>query len=174
MPFWVWTLSPVWAGVLMNLSSWNGETHWNLQKNLLKPNWASHNTTSWHDIDRSLEHSPSRASLYYKAPALQKIILFVFFFYPTLYTFYHTGLLSVWFNLLLKYFIIFDAIENGMFLIILYDTLLLVLRDTTEFYLLVLIAFLLWFLGFSVDSIMLFTSLVPIWILFFSLLNCYD
>ena len=41
----------------------------------LKPNAASHNNTSWHtDTNGFLEHSPSGESLYYKGPALQKII----------------------------------------------------------------------------------------------------
>ena len=40
-----------------------------LQKNSLKLNAASHNTTSWYtDPDGFLEHSPSRASLYYRGP----------------------------------------------------------------------------------------------------------
>ena len=56
-----WTLSTVWAGVLVNHPSWNGPTHWkSLQKNPLKPNTASQNTTSWHtDTDGFLEHSSS-------------------------------------------------------------------------------------------------------------------
>ena len=47
-----------------------------LQKNSLKPNAASHSSASWYtDTDGFLEHSPSGGSLYYKRPALQKIIL---------------------------------------------------------------------------------------------------
>ena len=39
---------------------------------------ASHNNGSWcADTDGFPEHSPSGGSLYYKGPALQKIILFV-------------------------------------------------------------------------------------------------
>ena len=46
------------------------------KKNSLKSNAASHNTTSWYsDTDGFLEHSPSKGSLYYKGPTLQKIIL---------------------------------------------------------------------------------------------------
>ena len=49
------------------------------KKNSLKPNTASHNNTSWYpDTDGFLEYSPSWGSLYYKGPALQKIILFLF------------------------------------------------------------------------------------------------
>ena len=41
------------------------------EKNSLKPNTASHNTTIWYtDTDGFLEHSPRRGSLYYKEPAL--------------------------------------------------------------------------------------------------------
>ena len=47
------------------------------KKNSLKPNATSHNNASWNtDTDGFLEHSPSGGSLYYKRPALQKIILF--------------------------------------------------------------------------------------------------
>ena len=47
----------------------------NLPKNSLKLNTASHNNASWYtDTDGFLEPSPSRGSLYYKGPALQKII----------------------------------------------------------------------------------------------------
>ena len=46
------------------------------QKKLLKPNAASHNNPSWYtDTDGFLKHSPRGGSLYYKGPALQKIIL---------------------------------------------------------------------------------------------------
>ena len=45
------------------------------KKNSLKPNAASHNNAGWYtDTDGLLEHSPSGGSLYYKGPALQKII----------------------------------------------------------------------------------------------------
>ena len=45
------------------------------KKNSLKPNTTSHNNARWYtDTDGFLEHSPSRGSLYYKGPTLQKII----------------------------------------------------------------------------------------------------
>ena len=77
-----WTLSATWAGVLVPNSSWDGQTLWkSLQKNSLKPNTASHNNTSWYsDTDGFLEHSPSRGSLYYEGPALERIILVLFGF----------------------------------------------------------------------------------------------
>ena len=73
-----WTLSMVRAGVLVNHPSSNGQMHWkSLQRNSVKPNTASHNNASWYtDTDVFLEHSLSRGSLYYKGPAIQKIILF--------------------------------------------------------------------------------------------------
>ena len=41
----------------------------------MHPNAASHNNASWcTDTDGFLEHSPSRGSLPYKGPTLQKII----------------------------------------------------------------------------------------------------
>ena len=44
------------------------------KKKSLKPNAASHNNASWYtDTDGFLEHSPSRGSLYYNRPSLQKI-----------------------------------------------------------------------------------------------------
>ena len=47
-----------------------------LKKKSLKPNTASHTTTSWYtDTDGFLEHSPSGEGLY-KGPIFQKIILF--------------------------------------------------------------------------------------------------
>ena len=40
---------------------------------------ASLNIISWYnDTDEFLEHSPSRGSLYYKGPTLQKVILVLF------------------------------------------------------------------------------------------------
>ena len=81
MPFLVkncWTLRAVWADALVDHPSWNGQISWKSpkKKNSLKPNTASHNTTSWYtDTDGFLEHSPSRGSLYYKGCALQNIIL---------------------------------------------------------------------------------------------------
>ena len=46
------------------------------RKNSLRLNTASHNNASWYsDTDGSLDHSPNGGSLYYKGPALQKIIL---------------------------------------------------------------------------------------------------
>ena len=73
-----WTLSTMWAGLLVSHPSWNVQTCWkSLQKNSLKPNAASHNNASWYtDTDGSLEHSPSEGNLYYKGPVLQKIIQF--------------------------------------------------------------------------------------------------
>ena len=54
-----WTLSTVWAGVLVNRPSWNGQMCC-LQKSSLKPNTASHNNAKWcADADGFLEHSPS-------------------------------------------------------------------------------------------------------------------
>ena len=54
-----------WANVLKESS----------KENSLKLNGASHNNTKWYtDTDGFLEHSPSGGSLYYKGPALQKII----------------------------------------------------------------------------------------------------
>ena len=62
-------------GALISHLSWNGPRSWVFKKNSLEPNSASHNTTSWYtDTDGFLEHSPSRGSLSYKGPALQKII----------------------------------------------------------------------------------------------------
>ena len=47
-----------------------------LHKHSLKLNATSHHNASWYtDTDVFLEHSPSRGSLYYKRPTLQKIIL---------------------------------------------------------------------------------------------------
>ena len=41
-----WTLSTMWAGVLINHPSWNWQTHWKSLKNIsLKPNTVSHNNT---------------------------------------------------------------------------------------------------------------------------------
>ena len=64
-----WLLSAVWASVLINHPSWNGQMYWKSlpPKNSLKQNAASHNTTSWYtDTDGFLGHSSSRWSLYYK------------------------------------------------------------------------------------------------------------
>ena len=45
------------------------------QKNSLKPTAASHSNAFWYtDTGGFLEHSPSDRNLYYKRPALQKII----------------------------------------------------------------------------------------------------
>ena len=47
------------------------------KKKSLKPNTASHNNASWYtDTEGFLEHSPTGGSLYYKGPALQKIVPF--------------------------------------------------------------------------------------------------
>ena len=44
-----WTLSTVWAGALINLPLWNGQTCWkSLTINPLKLNAASHNNASWY------------------------------------------------------------------------------------------------------------------------------
>ena len=52
----------------------------------MHPNAASHNNASWcTDTDGFLEHSPSRGSLYYKGPDFQKIILWVWGGYISLY-----------------------------------------------------------------------------------------
>ena len=57
-----WKLSTVWAGVLVNHPSRNGQMCWVFKKKKkLRSNTACHNTTSWcTDTDRSLEHSPIR------------------------------------------------------------------------------------------------------------------
>ena len=52
-------------------------THHKMGKKIHWSHIASHSNASWHtDTDGFLEHSPSRGCLYYKGPALQKIILF--------------------------------------------------------------------------------------------------
>ena len=73
-----WTLSVVWAGVLVNHPSRNGQMQifWESSKNSLKLN-----NVSWYtDTDEFLE--PCRGSLYYKGLTLQKIIP-VYFVYPS-------------------------------------------------------------------------------------------
>ena len=72
-----WTLGVMWAGVLVNHASWNGQRSWkSLKKNALKSNAASHNSASWcTDPDGLLEHSSSRGTLYNKGPTHQQIIL---------------------------------------------------------------------------------------------------
>ena len=67
----------VWAGALVNHPSGNGQTRWkSLQKNSLKLNTTPPNNARWNtDTGGFLEHSPSRENLYYKGPALPKIIL---------------------------------------------------------------------------------------------------
>ena len=62
-----WTLSLVWAGVLINHPHEIKHVERVFQKNSLKPNTTSHNNAS--NTDGFLEHSPSRGSLYYKGPA---------------------------------------------------------------------------------------------------------
>ena len=75
-----WTLSVVWAGAIINHPAWNGQMLWrspHTQKSSLKPNAASCNNGNWYtDADEFLEptHLPSRRCLYYKGPALQKVI----------------------------------------------------------------------------------------------------
>ena len=55
-----WKLSVVWAGVLVNHPSWNGQMCWVIQKNSLNSNTASHNNAGWYtDTEAFLEHSPS-------------------------------------------------------------------------------------------------------------------
>ena len=44
------------------------------KKNSLKPNAASPSASCYTDTNGSLEHSPSRASMYYRGPTLQKTI----------------------------------------------------------------------------------------------------
>ena len=47
-----------------------------VEQDSLKLKAASHNNTSWYtDTDGFLEHLPSKGSLHYKEPMLQKIIL---------------------------------------------------------------------------------------------------
>ena len=56
----------VWADALLNHEI-GKHVERVFQKNLLKPNAASHNNASWYtDTDGFLEHSPSRENLYYK------------------------------------------------------------------------------------------------------------
>ena len=70
-----WTLSAVWAGVLVNHQFWNRQMHWVFKKNSLKPNGASHNNASWYTATGGfLEHLPSGENLDYKGPAPQKKI----------------------------------------------------------------------------------------------------
>ena len=59
-----WTLSMVWAGVLVNHPAWKQQTHWKiLLKNALKPLTASdNNTSSYTNTDGFLEHSCSMGS----------------------------------------------------------------------------------------------------------------
>ena len=65
----------VWAGALVNPHHEKGKCVESSKKFSLKPNAASHTTTSWcPDTDGFLEHSPSRGSLYFKGSALQKLI----------------------------------------------------------------------------------------------------
>ena len=68
-----WTLTVVWTGVLINHPLWNGQnTERVFNKNSLKPNAASHTTTSWYtDIDMFLKHLSSRGNPYYKGPTLR-------------------------------------------------------------------------------------------------------
>ena len=71
------TLSIAWIGVLLNHSSWNGQTLWkSLQK---KIHWSQMQplttTPAGTLIQKGFPHLLSGEILYYKGPALQKIIL---------------------------------------------------------------------------------------------------
>ena len=80
MPFLTenWTLSMVWAGVLVNHRSQNGQTHLkSLQKNSPKLNAAAHNNANrYTDTDGFLEHSPSKAACTTRGPPCRRIIPF--------------------------------------------------------------------------------------------------
>ena len=70
-----------------------------LQKNSQNPNVASHNNAIWYtDTDGFLEHSPSGGSLYYKGPALQRIIPFFLVGGP-LHTSLGSGISLSWFKI---------------------------------------------------------------------------
>ena len=70
-----WTLGAVWAGILVNHPSWNGQTHWKSSKKITE---AKHNLSQHHQRAHwyisILELSLSGGSLCYKGPILQKII----------------------------------------------------------------------------------------------------
>ena len=70
------TLSMMWAGELVSHPSWNGQTCWKrLQKKFTEAERSLSQHHQWcTDTDGFLEHSPGGGSLYYKGPALQKII----------------------------------------------------------------------------------------------------
>ena len=73
-----WKFSVVWADTLVNHPSWNGQVHCkSLQKKFTEAKPDPHNTASWYtDTDGFLGHSHcGRKPVYYKKPALQKIIL---------------------------------------------------------------------------------------------------
>ena len=77
-----WTLSTVWAGVLINhiMKQVNElkESSKKKKKKIAEAELSLLNNTSWFTPRGGfLEHSPSRGSLYYKGTALQKIILFL-------------------------------------------------------------------------------------------------
>ena len=74
-----WMVSMVWAGALINYPSWNGQMSWkSLQKKLIEAKCSlSQQCQLVHYTDGFLEPSPGRGSLYYKGPALQKIILII-------------------------------------------------------------------------------------------------
>ena len=78
-----WTLTTVWAAALVYHPSWNGQM--SSKKNSLKESsrkihWSQTHTacqtnaSCYTGTDGLLEHSPSRESLCYKGPTLQKII----------------------------------------------------------------------------------------------------
>ena len=73
-----WTFSVVRAGALVTHPPRNALICWkSFKKNSLNLNIASHNASWSTDADGFREHAPSRRSLYYKGPGLQKIILFL-------------------------------------------------------------------------------------------------
>ena len=84
----------VQVSVLLNHPSWNGQKHWkSFKKHSLTLNAASDTTTSWcTDTDGLLQHYPSGGRMYYKGPALQKIIPF-FGGTPSYVILYHTVIL---------------------------------------------------------------------------------
>ena len=70
-----WTLCAVWADVLLNHPSWNGQMRWKgLQKKFTE---VEHSLSQQHQLVHwyrwFLEHSPRGGSLYYKGPAPKKI-----------------------------------------------------------------------------------------------------
>ena len=69
----------MWAGAVNHHHEKGKHVERVFKKISRKPNAASHNNASWYtDKDGLLEHPSSGGSLYYKGPALQKIILVSF------------------------------------------------------------------------------------------------